>query len=70
MDDKKLTVMLRVYELDRAGLGSSLMRLSFVVMLHFLTVLSVGHLLLNIVTKIRASVTHVRCKKYAQNYGR
>jgi len=33
-------VMLGAYEVDGAGLGSSLMSLSFVVVFHFLTMLS------------------------------
>jgi hypothetical protein len=51
-DDENHIVMLGAYEVDGAGLGSSLMTLSVVVMLHFLTLLSMQ---LNIVIKIVVS---------------
>ena len=42
-DDENQFVMLGAHEVDGAGLGSSLMGLSFVVMLHFLTLLSMRY---------------------------
>ena len=45
-DDENLIVMLGAYEVDGAGLESSLMSLSFVVMSHFLTLLSMQYVLI------------------------